>query len=456
MNNYASLKVGFIGFGEVNTPRELIERKCLNAKNLLVDKGFDLVDAGIVTDDINRSDSALALENLKGKDMDALVLCVAGWIPSYVVIRIADHFKSLPMILWGLCGQYEGDKLITTAEQAGTSALRKPMSDLGFTFKYVYDTTDGIQGVDGLCDYLSIVKTAKFLMTAKIAMIGYRDMNLYGTMFDGIKLKKKTGMEIEFFEMLQMLQGVENIKEEDALNYLDKIKREWTFTKPAEDKVLLTGIKYFLSLKEIISKHGYEAFSIIDVDGMKKLLGYPPSLILMLVANELNICTIPENDALGSATQLICKQLTGQISAYFEFYEYMKDRVLMGVPDYIPHESADGEYLVTPTKFGLLGECILNVSKVRSGTVTLARLFPQGDTYGMHITLANSCPARKWEEAGWTPPAPQLPSLEIILGNRTEHFVNNIMGQHYILTYGDNIKLLSDYCHYSGIDVLIS
>jgi len=36
------------------------------------------------------------------------------------------------------------------------------------------------------------------------------------------------------------------------------------------------------------------------------------------------------------------RSLTGQIAAYLEFYEFMDDRVLMGVPDFVPREVVDG------------------------------------------------------------------------------------------------------------------
>ncbi len=42
-------------------------------------------------------------------------------------------------------------------------------------------------------------------------------------------------------------------------------------------------------------------------------------MVFMLLADNLNVCAIPENDTLGAVTQLIVKYLTGQIAAYFEF-----------------------------------------------------------------------------------------------------------------------------------------
>lgn len=223
----------------------------------------------------------------------------------------------------------------------------------------------------------------------------------------------------------------------------------------ASDEILLTGIRYYLALKDVIVKYGYKGITINDVDGMKKLLGFPPSMIFMLLAQELGVCTVPENDVMGSAMQLIIKELTGQIGLYLEFYEFFKDRVLMGVPDYVPNQVVDGPLTVKATKFGLLDSCVLNISKIKTGTVTLCRLFNSGEGYGMHIALAEATEPRWWEEAGWDDPAPQLSSLEMVMNERTASFTDNIMSQHYIVTYGDQTKLLSDYCRSCGIDVLM-
>ena len=45
-------------------------------------------------------------------------------------------------MLWGLTGEYVEGRLVTTADQAGTTALRDTLDGLGFRFKYVYDTPD--------------------------------------------------------------------------------------------------------------------------------------------------------------------------------------------------------------------------------------------------------------------------------------------------------------------------
>ena len=46
-----TIKAGFVGFGEVNTPRNLIERKCNAAKQELEKAGLELVYVDPVSDD---------------------------------------------------------------------------------------------------------------------------------------------------------------------------------------------------------------------------------------------------------------------------------------------------------------------------------------------------------------------------------------------------------------------
>ena len=59
----------------------------------------------------------------------------------------------------------------------------------------------------------------------------------------------------------------------------------------------------------------------------------------------------------------------------------------------------------------------------------------------------------KWEEAGWTQPAPQLPGLQIELDD-VPAFAENVMCQHYIISYGDNTDLVKNLCDILGIEVI--
>ena len=189
-------KIAFVGFGEVNTPIEIIVKKCKDAVASLEVYGDEIISSYPVRDDYEEKDVNRAISELEGKSFDALVLCVAGWIPTHAVIKVAERFRNKPMVLWGLCGWIESDgRLVTTADQAGTSALRKTMYDLGYTFKYVYDIIGLETRSKEVIDYCKAASAYAALRSQKIGQMGFRDMHLYGTMFDGPSLKRTVGLK---------------------------------------------------------------------------------------------------------------------------------------------------------------------------------------------------------------------------------------------------------------------
>ena len=308
--------------------------------------------------------------------------------------------------------------------------------------------------MEEIVSYAKAARAVSLLRNARIGMMGYRDMKLYGTLYDGISLRAIIGTEVEFFEMLEMQQIIETLSENRVAQLKEKVLERWDFVKNPAKGTLENAVRLYLAISEKVKERGYEAVSLIDVDGVKKLMKFAPAGVFMLLHDEEDICTIPENDTLGSVTQLMTRYMTGQVGAYLELYEFMKNGVLMGVPDYVPSEIVDGRVSVMPTSFGEFGEGLLNVSKIKTGEVTLARLSYTGNKYCMHVVTGEGISPRKWEEAGWQPPAPQLPSLEIVLNTPVEDFIRKVLSQHYIISYGNNARLFKDLCSILGVEMM--
>lgn len=458
------IRAGFVGFGEVNTPREIIERKCAAAQKALAAAGLELVATAPVSDDPAGADVARAQAELARGEFDLLILCLAGWIPSHAVIAVADRFRHLPMVLLGLTGWEEGGRFVTTADQAGTTALRQPMTDLGYRFKYVVTMRGEEPPVERVVSYARAARAAARLRGARIGSMGYRDMRLYGTLHEGISLRGQIGPEVECFEMLEMVQAMAGLDEAVVSALAEEVRGRWEFVKDPRPGTIENTVRLYLALHGKVAERGYEALTLLDVDGVKKLLGFAPAGVFMLLHEQDDICTVPENDIPGAVTQLMVRAVTGQVGAYLEFYEFQPDGMLMGVPDYVPTEVVDGPVRVLPTAFGEFGEGLLNVSKVKTGPVTLARLalthgrdrpcHETGPRYVMHLATGEARTPRPWEEAGWTPPAPQLPSLEIALDGDVEVFIQTVMSQHYIISYGDHTEALRDLCGLLGVEVI--
>lgn len=447
------MKIGFVGFGEINSPQNLIHAKCSTARQEINSLGFELVTTDPVTDDPAGKDVARALLDLKKDEFEVLIVCLAGWIPAHAVIAITSEYTHKPMVLWGLAGDIVEDRIVTAAAQAGTTALRKVFSDLGYKFKYVYNIIGKPSPLLTIESFIKASFAAKSLSAAKLGTMGFRDMKLYNTLYEGISLKRDYGIDVEFFDMYEMLQETDKVQDESIKSVLDKIKTRWNFVKPIDDEFLTKGIRYYLALLKIAQTNGWQAISLKDVDGMKKFLHFPPALIFMLLSDEAGLCTIPENDVMGAVTQLVVKHITGQCGAYFEFYEFFEDSMLLGVPDYVPAEVVEGKVKVTRSAFGGISGGLLNISEVKTGEITLARLSNTGSRYTMHIVTGVAA-HRRWEEAGWDQPAPQLPSFEIKLNTPVADFAQQVSGQHYIAAYGNHVQALKDFCYLKNINIV--
>ncbi|MFN2350397.1 MAG: hypothetical protein ABR497_00465 [Kiritimatiellia bacterium] len=449
------IKMGFVGFGEVNTPRELVERLCREALAQLPADECEVTATAPVSDDPGGRDVARAVAELRRHDFDVLLVCLAGWIPTHAVIGVIDHFRHIPMVLWGLAGWRDGERFITAAPQAGSTALRQPMADMGYTFTYAVQPLDGPPPLAEILDFSRAARAAALLRGARIGQMGFRDMNLYGTLYDGMSLRARIGLEIEYFEMLEIERLMQACPAAVVAEWRKKMLAEWNFTREPQPQTLENTIRLFHALREKIRERDYRALSFKDVDGVKKLLNFAPAGAMMLLHTaEPEICTIPENDSLGAATQLLMHFLTGQTAAYLEYYDFFTDGVLMGVPDYVPPQVVDGPVCVMPTAFGEFGEGLLNVSRIKTGPVTIARMAYTAGRYQLHMVTGRAEQPPAWEEAGWQPPAPQLPSLKITLDTPMPDFQQKVLGQHYILAYGDQSGALRGLCRILDIDVL--
>ena len=106
------------------------------------------------------------------------------------------------------------------------------------------------------------------LRTARIGMAGYRDMNLYGTLCDGVSLKRVIGTEIETFELLEIAQRYAKVTDEAKTEIIDKYMSQWKFLKPAKHESMEQAAGYYLAVSALAKERGYTAISLKDVDGM--------------------------------------------------------------------------------------------------------------------------------------------------------------------------------------------
>ena len=74
------------------------------------------------------------------------------------------------------------------------------------------------------------------------------------------------------------------------------------------------------------------------------------------------------------------------------------------------------------------------------------------DAYARLLSALLAISVLAWR---WTPPAPQLPSLEVFpLDCTVEEFAEKVSSQHVIVCYGDHRQAVRDFCKLVDIDLI--
>ena len=96
-----NIRVGFSAFGFYGYPREVIAQRGREAADALRAMGIQITETDPMTgfDDVPRG-----LQQLAGKEYDAILACVVAWTETPVITGILRDYLHLPILLWGRGG----------------------------------------------------------------------------------------------------------------------------------------------------------------------------------------------------------------------------------------------------------------------------------------------------------------------------------------------------------------
>ncbi len=445
-----NIRVGFSAFGYYGYPLEVIARRGHEAADALRAMGIEVTETDPMT---SFDDIARGLEQLAGKEYDAVIACVIAWTETPVIVGILRDYLHLPILLWGRGGYTVDGRLVSPAAQAGTSAVLDTIKFLGAKYKYIYDYPDNPMSLDRVRDFCQAAKAVNILAHARIGMMGYADMGLYSLMFDGLEVRKKLGIEVESYDMLEIEQAMQKLPKDAVQSIMAEWQKSWEFEQPVAPLIMERVARLTLALNDKIDQRGYLAASTKCVYGVTKYMGCTACMAQSMLGDKTPF--VCENDVPGMITQTMLSLLTGQSTTFVEMYEYFPDRLLTGVCGFVPNSFIDGgKVSVRGHTWGGSSGGIVNTAQMKTGKVTLARISLHGERYRMHVVTGEGVKPRPWEELGWAPPAPNFPSLEIIPDGGVEQFADKALAQHYAVVYGDHRQKLVDLCELLDIEVI--
>jgi len=409
----------------------------------------DVVYEGTIMEDVSADKVA---NDVKALVFDAIIVNYVSWhITPYVMRTLIDH-KDKPVLVWGIGGWVENGKLFAPAATAGTTAIIPALKEMGFKYMLVNEKPDEPRRVADVERFIRVAGAVKAVRHSRIGLFGYADMGLYSCAYNKTLAYRKLGVDIEDYLAYDMADKMASFSEEEVKAEMKNILANSRQFNEIPEKTLEKVTRLYLMMKEKRDGRHLDAVSIKCVYGVTQM-GFNPCLAQTLLADR-DTAVICECDAYGMLTGIIMQSVTGKQSGFVEHYEVFDDSILVGICGFIPRDFIEGDFTIRAANLGEFNYGISNVSKMKTGEVTYARLYETDGEYKLFLNKGEALPNPKWTEAGWCEPTPDFPSVLLKPGMDLQHYQETVPGQHIIIVYGDYVKDLELFCRFMGIEVV--
>lgn len=444
-----TVRAAFVSFGFFAYPQDFIKDSSKNIFDETVKRGLDAEYFGPC---IDVEDSERVLKELKTKSFDFIIAHITTWTTSPVVVRVLREFKNVPILVWGIGGKTTNGTLISPASAAGTSGLLHAFRQFDIKYKYIYDHPNCEPKYDEVLAFSKTVQAISSLNGSKVGAMGYCDMGLYPLMLDGIALKRQLGMDVEDIFSYEIGKIADEVPKEEVDLIVQEMLEDLSFdSEPTYDQFEKTA-RLTCALRKVAKERKYLGVTMKCVYGVSKYMGFTPCLTQALLAKD--ITSICESDVPGLVTNVILKALTGQSATFMENYEYYEDKVLVGVCGFAPFDMTSSRKVkcMNAGWGGFNG--LYETEEMKSGKITIARLFSEDGKLKMILLTANAEIPEKWSELGWAEPMPKFPSMLLKLDCPLDFYIENQPAQHINIVYGEWTQQVKDFCKFTGIEVI--
>ncbi len=403
---------------------------------------------------MNDPDADAAVKEVgKLNKIDAFIVNYVSWHITPYVMRVLKDYTQIPVLVWGIGGWHDaGGKLIAPAATAGTTAFVPAAKALGIRTHLVNQKPDEELRLEDVDRFLRVIAAVKAVKHSRIGLFGYADMGLYSCAYNKTLAYDKLGVDIEDYLAYDLVEKMNAYTKEQVAEAIAEVRASFKPVNNVTDEMLDKPVRLYLVMKDKKEERHLDAVSIKCVYGVTQM-GFNSCLAQSMLADK-DTCVICECDAYGMATGIMLSRVTGKQSGFVEHYEVFDDCVLVGVCGFIPKEFADGEPKIRSANLGEYNTGISNVSKLKTGHVTFARLFEEDGKYKMFLTTGEAMPNPKWTEHGWCEPTPDFPAVLLKPNMDMQHYQEVVPGQHVIMVYGEHEKDMELFCKFMDIEVV--
>lgn len=431
-----NIKIGLIGFCNPGYPRESLLENFNFCQNALKEIS-QLLNAGIVA---TLEEASQANKTFKELQPDLIVVICLSSFESHPVMVVLREFFDKPIILWGIASERINGNLITSAPLAGMTSIRFPLYVMGAKYLFnVFGTMFDTGLIEDIYKIIAATASKKYLASSRIGMVGYSDLGFYTGTFDHLALRGKIGVEVEHISLLELASKMNSVPQEEVSSFINETLK-WNGTNLINNSSYEQIARFTSVLRKKANDLNLNAISVKCFEGVSAQLGFTPCLTISILGGNLDCgCKV---DIPVMVSMLALHGLTNKAATFFEIYDLLNESILLANCGMTPvhYIESDNRSVDKFTWGGIDG--VIDASPRKEGKVTLLRIAPENGSFVMHAVCGDGKRGINWKELGWADPSPRFPNLELSLGCKMKDFVENVLGQHYAIAYGDYVDEL--------------
>jgi len=315
------------------------------------------------------------------------------------------------------------------------------LREQGLAVKLFYSPLDsGI--ILGVKAFVQVCKAIQKLKDFRLGQVGGPSPWIL-TGKDGNPIKRRIGPELIRLEVAELLDLVKKVDLGEAGRLADELKDKFGEVMEPSEEDLVNAVKVYLAMRELASKYGLSAVTIRCFD----LIGHNlTGCIGMSICNDLGIVAGCEADLDAVLTMMIVSFLTNEPCWMANVVRVDEDANTVT----LAHCTIATKMLTDLKKSALRShfesnKCVGIQGPLRDVDVTIARL--GGRELGK-MTAATG----KIVKSDMRDPGLCRTQVEIRLIGNVEDFLENSLGNHQILAYGNLATILADFCRFKGIE----
>lgn len=440
------LTLGLVPIARPTFDVPLAVHMMLQARQLLEGADFTLIGPDDLVMDAD--DAAAALDQLKGAEIDLLVLLQASFADSSMALELAQAVDA-PLLLWAVPEERVGGRLRLNSF-CGINLAAHGLKRAGIGYEYLYAPPASPEALATITATALAGSVVRKLKGARIGRVGDHPNGFDTCRYDAAALNDLLGLEVERLEIEDLFARAKAVPLSVVAGIEDDVKQRVTGLEEMEPEPMHGTLATYVALRDTAREDNLQGMAVRCWPEFFSEMGCSACGAMSMMSDG-GVPSSCEADVNGTITQLMLQWLSGEPAFGTDMVDFdvAGDTAVFWHCGLAPMSMADPDAPIEAALHSNRQKPLLLQFPLKPGRVTVARLSEASGSYCLAIGAGEmlKAPAPFTGTSGtFRFDSGTQAAMDTLLREGLEH--------HVAITYGDHTASLEALARMLGLDVV--